>query len=99
MRTIEVEVSNSNQAVTDNPKGGLNIGEVIKFVFTDKNKELNTVVEKWGMEYTCMDCSLNQEKGVRACIMCPTDDGHRLLCAQESGDIVFLPLDTLMEGI
>ena len=99
MRTIEVEIVQGNKAITHTPKGEMHISEVVKFVFTDKNKELNTVVAKWGMDHTCKDCALNQRGGTRRCVMCPSGSGYRLLCAQESGDILFRPLDTLMEGI
>ena len=99
MRTIKVTTVHDNKAITHTPKGEIHIGEAIKFVFTDKDQELNTVVEKWGGKRTCKDCALNQRGGVGACVMCPSGSGNRLLCAQESGDIIFLPLDQLMEGI
>ena len=64
MRTINVTTVHGNKAITHTPKGEIHIGEAVKFVFTDKDQELNTVVEKWGGKRTCRDCALNQRDGV-----------------------------------
>lgn len=99
MKIITVDTVYDNKLITHNPEDGLHIGEAVKFVFTDTNEEMNTLVDKWGAEYTCIDCALNQENGNRMCIMSPSDDGARLLCAQQYGDILFRPLDKMVEDI
>lgn len=100
MRTIKVDLIYDKRLITQNPEDGLHVGEAVKFVFTNTNVEINTVVEKWGDEYSCIDCALSQENGNRSCIVSPSDDyGARLLCYQNSEDILFRPLDTLMEDI
>lgn len=99
MREIKVDTVYDKRLIVQNPEDGLHIGEAVKFVFTGTNEEMNTLVYEWGAEYTCIDCALNKENGDRMCILCPSDDGARLLCVQQYGDILFRPLDKMVEDI
>lgn len=99
MRIIKVDTVYGNRLITQNPEDGLHIGDAVKFVFTDTNVEINTAVEKWGDEYSCIDCALNEENGNRSCIMSPSDDGAKLLCVQQYGDVLFRSLDKMVEDI
>lgn len=98
MRTIKVDTVKGNKVAAHNQKS-LHIGEYVKFVFTDTKQELNTVVSKWGGVYTCVDCALRSKNNARMCVLAREALGYRVLCSQRSGDIVFLPLDTLMESL
>lgn len=99
MRVIKVDTVYDKRLITQNPEDGLHIGDAVKFVFTDTNVEMNTIVYKWGDEYSCIDCAMNKENDRRLCIMCPSKEGTKLLCVQPYGDVLFRSLDKMVEDI